>query len=256
MVSKNYKYIIYRLSEVSGCRREGTIITYVSKYRTYGWIPERYSRQSLIHRLALEVYYKDRKIFDNLSTDMSEVRPEYNIGDSGLGFGTSKYIHKYAIAYESLSGIKIIDPMVFEKEVADKVKVIAARDEKRKAEYRARRRTERYTFRRGPVPGIFGTRCHIGTYYRHARMAGIRRQNAEIEYAEYLKPKHREKNLPVWDDNVRYNDKSWKTQCKERKQYMKHSRKHVSRGTKEMTWLDELDIVEKELIAESAEEIA
>lgn len=248
MVSKE-KYTVYTLrriySELFVC--DGAVITKRdSKGKPeFGWIPHLYTRDRLIHWMALEKYYNKDSWLDNLSTDMSEKIPEVDIKRSRKSYFTS-YITKYAITIKTSNGIKIISPSMFMSEVDAKVAVIKAKDEARRKQIESTKRSERYEFRKGPVPNIHNYKnCHRGTYYRRVKLGNVRRMGAMVEYDEYNKPKYRVKNLPVWDDRARYNDKSWKTQCKEKKQYMKHSRKHVSRAERELNWLDKLDAVEE-----------
>ena len=81
-------------------------------------------------------------------------------------------------------------------------------------------RLGQFEFRRGPVPNICHYRYHRGTYYRIPKLKNVKTANnsCDDETKIFEKSKYRTKNLPVWDDRVRHNNKSWKTQYKVKKQ--------------------------------------
>ena len=77
-------------------------------------------------------------------------------------------------------------------------------------------------FRNGPVPSTGRNHYHRGSIYRHPKIMNEKRQAANVEYKDFIKPSRRVLNLPdVYDDNCRHIEKSWKSQSKKRKQWMK-----------------------------------
>lgn len=84
---------------------------------------------------------------------------------------------------------------------------------------RYRERLNRYTYRQDPVPHRGG--YHKG-HYSSQKGNGFSkrmRENSIPEYEEFSNSKYKESNRE-WSS--RENDRSWKSSCKVRKQYMKH----------------------------------
>jgi hypothetical protein len=84
-----------------------------------------------------------------------------------------------------------------------------------------------YNFRCDPVPGISHKTYKFCNWYRLPKLGRIRRLNASVEEKDLAVAKYKYKNLPEWDDRPRHVDKSWKTSCKIRKQWMKHYDRHI-----------------------------
>ena len=75
-----------------------------------------------------------------------------------------------------------------------------------------------FRYRIDPVPNIRHGGGYRG-YIRHMKTTQELRQNADVEYEEFVRPKRRK--LPTcWDDIPRGLQRSWKKQSKKRKQWM------------------------------------
>lgn len=182
---------------------------------TYHWVFTYYTRNELISRIA-----RQPDILDHLSKDMSETELK-----SKLVYYIGKIKNKSIIKIDLF---KLVDDINLKIELVQK-----KRDIRRlKYSYKDRQR-ESYTFRRDPVPYIHNyNNCHRGSYYRIPQLRSQREYNSyndiDIEYQSYIRPKTKIQDLPKWsDDIVRHSDKSWKTSCKVKKQYMKHLDKHI-----------------------------
>lgn len=196
----------------------------------YSWKPTYYSRNGLVHQIAVtEFYSDDSKILKNLANSMDEVTARYKYVKSTYSCigGYFRQISNYYIA-------KINSGVVRKVEVDELTELINAEVEKIKearAKYQLKReaekRCETYNFREGSVPGVHKPHWHRGCYYRHPLTTGSRKNAIHID-EEYKFIDIKAKKLPnVYDDLVRHTDKSWKTSCKIRKQWMKHLDKHI-----------------------------
>lgn len=84
-----------------------------------------------------------------------------------------------------------------------------------------------YVYRFDPVERTGRVRYNRGSVYRLARVKGIVTEAANTEYKEFNHPKNNRYKFVRWDEElVRHKDKSWKTSCKVRKQWMKHQNRH------------------------------
>ena len=200
----------------------------------YKWTPIYYSWNGLVHRIAQSEVYGNHPIIKNLSVDMNETFCRTNIEIGRLRGTGEEYIYTkchrvyyicklyngkmYEVDYDKLS---IDISMEYER-------LIRIKEKKAKA-IAAEHRSNKYRFRRGPVPTIHNyNSCHRGDYYRIPKLGSVRRSSEIVEYKEFVKPKDRCVNLPVWDDRIRHNDKCWKTSYKVRKQWEKNL-KHKDR---------------------------
>lgn len=76
-------------------------------------------------------------------------------------------------------------------------------------------------FRQEPIPYISNRGRY--TNYRQIRTTNEIRQNSDKEIQEYIRPSRRKNSFPdYWDEISRHNEKSWKYQTKNKKQWMKN----------------------------------
>lgn len=217
--------------------RKNYILFTFSKYYNevnHSWKPSYHTRESLVHRIAItELYHNDEsKILSNLVDDMDEASKERNRYvwiKTKCAYNTGYFmeVHRYYIAKivgDNLVRVKADD---LRDLINKEVEVIIERKEKEQRKYRAEDRCKTYTFRRGPVPGVHKSRWHRGCYYRHPLTIKTKRNEYYVD-DEYTFKDNKIKQLPtVYDDLCRHIDKSWKTSCKVRKQWMKHVDKHI-----------------------------
>ncbi len=214
-------------------KRNYILFRYSRKYGEVGykWRPEHYTKKGLINRLAYsEVYGYSDRILNNLVDEMHETEEVRYRDLKRASIWSGRYtveIPKYYIAKENGNVIKRVDASELIDLVNLKVEEIKARREIARIRSLARQRCETYKFRRGPVPGVHKPRWHRGCFYRHPLTTGVKRKNTYID-EDFTFTDTKIKYLPnVYDDLVRHTDKSWKTSCKVRKQWMKHVDKHI-----------------------------
>lgn len=107
--------------------------------------------------------------------------------------------------------------------IDDIVKISKAYAQKSKHRFNDARypKNNRPEFRNGSVPGVSKSHEHRGSYYRIPSIMNAKRDAANPENKDYIRPCRRVINLPdPWDDYPRHIDKSWKTNSKKRKQWM------------------------------------
>ena len=232
------RYVLYTLKELNQYSySEGeTIVTYTTPYIKFGWVPMYFTRERLVDYLAINKYYniKDDVVLSNLSKDMSEVKPDYKIVRYKDYFSTNvrhikKYIYLYFIGYKTPNGISAVDVNSLETKVENKLKAITTKREMTSRKIEAERRAQQFKFRHGSVVNTGHSNWHRGTYYRVPKLKNVKTLNSscEEETKQFVKAKYKVKNLPVWDDRVRHNDRSWKTNSKVKRQWMKHLNNHI-----------------------------
>ena len=196
----------------------------------YSWKPTYYSKGGLVHQIALtETYSEDSRIRNNLVESMEDIEARYKYVNSTYSWlgGYFRQIHNYYIAKVNSGVIKKVEISELNELIDAEIVRIRAEREKSRLKREAEKRCESYTFRRGPVPGVHKPHWHRGCYYRHPLTTGSRKEAIYVD-DDYKFIDIKAKKLPnVYDDLYRHNDKSWKTSCKVRKQWMKHVRKHV-----------------------------
>lgn len=231
------RYVLYTLMELGQYNySEGeTIVTYATRYIKFGWVPRYFTRERLVDYLALNKYYniKNDVILNNLSKDMSEVKTDYKVVKySDCLFGTrhiTRYGCLYFIGIETPKGLRAVDVNSLMSEIENKIKIIADKKERASYKIKAERKSQKFKFRQGSVAYTGHRTWHRGTYYRIPKLKNVKTLNnsCEEETKQFVKTKYKTKNLPVWDDRVRFNDKSWKTNHKVKKQWMKHLNNHT-----------------------------
>lgn len=237
--SRKKKYILCTLRSVSKFTRNVRITCSIAHSEpAFGWVYERYTRTGLFGHIYGIEKYKKESFKDNLSLDMSEIKPEFSLESNW-------WAPKYAIAYDGVNGMKLLDWSSIEKDYNEYSKEKRRHTQRVIAKIESNRRLNQYEFRHGAVPCTGHCHWHSGCYYRNVKLGQARIQNngPKDEYSAFESAKYKIKTLPVWDDRCRHTDKSWKTSCKVRKQYMKHTRKRVSVGKDDYrySWLNELD---------------
>lgn len=220
MHKKRKTYVLLTLRECFVTSEDG-------KIRAVGvWEKYYYNRQELIRKLAISKVYDSNRIIDNLLANTSDT--SVHVVDTLPNKGVYNFSYdskrKYCLAKLVKNDIETFSYNIISKDVEKKVEELNIRRAKRLDKLKADRRSMKYTFRRGNVPGICKHRWHRGTYYRHPQLHRLMIQSANIEYKEFIKGKERMENLPTWDDRPRHNDKSWKTSFKCRKQWQKHQK--------------------------------
>lgn len=200
-----------------------------SLYKPYGetevkWVPSYYTRSGFVNRLATDYYY-GANIVKNLVDDMEIARQER----ANRWYCSWNYQTKYFLAKEVSGGYIKFDVNEVIDEVLLLVEVIRKRKEKVSKEYAHRKRLmSNYEFRRDPVPGVHNyNNHHRGDWYRRPKTTGTKRKEFYKD-EEYTFRDVKIKHLPnLYDDLVRHKDKSWKTSCKIKKQWMKHLDNHI-----------------------------
>lgn len=200
-----------------------------SLYKPYGetevrWVPSYYTRNRFVVKLATDYYYGGN-IVKNLVDDMEVARQER----AARWYCSWNYTSKYYLAKEVSGGyIKLdlndyIDEVLKISEGIKNKRAIASK----KYEHE-RKLMNIYEFRKDPVPGVHNyNNRHRGDWYRHPKTTGAKRKGFYKD-EEYTFKDNKVKQLPnVYDDIVRHKDKSWKTSCKIKKQWMKHLDRHV-----------------------------
>ena len=231
--SKKKKYVLYSLSRVwEWGKVKGTIYTDIRK--EYGWVPALFTREQLISKLAINFVHtkENRCIINNLSDDMSETYPECSIISFETVLGVmhnTDYNNKYYMMYEKKGKFIHLNYNEIKDEVEKRIAEIKIHKLNINKKLAYESRLGQFEFRRGPVPNICHYRYHRGTYYRIPKLKNVKTANNSCgdETKIFEKSKYRTKNLPVWDDRVRHNNKSWKTQYKVKKQWMIHLENHI-----------------------------
>lgn len=230
--TRKKNYILYSLKEVKSWDMTCPGIVYTDVYKKFGWVPSYYTREQLINRLAINYYYnKEYSILNNIVDELHRIIPGHRLVHNSL-FGNTyiRYDTVYCIGYfDTDSNVTIINKSNIEDDVMDAIKSIKHKKDKREKEAAYNKKANQYKFRKGNVPCIGHCKWHRGTYYRIPKLKNIKVHNesCEADTKEFEKAKYRTKNLPVWDDRCRHLDKSWKTSCKIKKQWMKHLDKHI-----------------------------
>ena len=104
---------------------------------------------------------------------------------------------------------------------------ISNNKERYKKEREYYKNATRFKFRHGNVPCVSKYKHHKGDFSQRMCMSGIRKENADIEHKEFIRPCERMSSIPYWDYRPRHLDRSWKTSYKCKKQWMKNMHKHV-----------------------------
>ena len=201
----------------------------LSLYKPYGesevrWVPSYYTRKGFVVRLATDYYYGGN-IVKNIVDDMEVARQER----VSRWYCSWRYTTKYYLAKEVSGGYIKVDINDYIDEILEIEEVIRKRKLKSTAEWEHRKRLmNNYEFRRDPVPGVHNyNNHHRGDWYRHPKTTGTKRKEFYRD-EEYIFKDTKIKYLPsVYDDIVRHKDKSWKTSCKIKKQWMKHLDNHI-----------------------------
>ena len=194
------------------------------------WKASYYSKDGLIHKLALSEVYEHRdNILDNLvdTMDVPEIKRVYVNSTHSYFGGYYTYTSVYYIAKVNSGEMRKVNVENLKVYIEAEILRIREKREKEHQKCLNLRKFEQYTFRKGSVPGIHKYRGHRGSYYRHPETTKSKRNEYYID-DEYTIRDAKIRTLPsVYDDLVRHTDKSWKTSCKVRKQWMKHNNKHV-----------------------------
>lgn len=188
------------------------------------WVSSYYTRKGFVTRLATDYYYGGN-IVKNIVTDMEVARQERIT----KWYCSWNYQTKYYLAKEVSGGYIRLELDDYIDEVLSIYEVIRKRKEKSRKQYEHEKRLRGiYEYRRDPVPGVHNyNNHHRGDWYRHPKTTGVKRKEFYRD-EEYTFTDIKIKQLPnVYDDIVRHKDKSWKTSCKIRKQWMKHLDKHI-----------------------------
>lgn len=115
---------------------------------------------------------------------------------------------------------KLVDKEKLLKDIA-KAKGTATKSTKRRTRYK-----NSYTYRKDPVPHVHRYSWNRGSLYRITKVHHSIIKDSE--YPEFSKVKNRMLANVRWDEEpIRHLDRSWKTSCKVRKQWMKHLKKHA-----------------------------
>lgn len=225
MSKKNKVYVLYTLSRVYDFSRGG--------YGDYKWHPAYYTREQLIYKIAAK-YGSEYCILKNLSTDMSEISCQREWRKSRYAFGGYTLVERnlYFLAKIKGNSISKLNVNSIIDEVIAKNTALIKKAERRSKRLKAEReRFSTYEFRRGPVSDIHNYNWHRGSTYRHPKTTKSKRLNT-VGYDEDVVVVYKDnkiKSLPnVYDDLVRHKDKSWKTSCKVKKQWMKHLNSHIN----------------------------
>lgn len=226
-------YVIYHLSQ---CGRDSK------------WYRSEYSKQGFIHRIAQnKVLGGD--LLDSLVESMQDIRLDVVETRSYLGYTYYRYENKYYLCKETPTGTFRINIEDFAKDIeAESVKIRNKREKVRRSN-EAEKRSNQFKFRNGAVPNIRCGRWVRGSYYRIPKLSSVRRASTDAEYKQYSKASENIKNLPVWDDRLRYTDRCWKSSCKVRKQWEKHQSRHIDTVMMETTDSNEDIEVDTEEIA-------
>jgi hypothetical protein len=214
--------------------RKNYIIFTLNKYyyeQVYTWKAEYYTRDRFIRKLAVsEVYRRESSILNNLadSIEETEIKPTFIKDATFFMGGYYEMSNRYFIAKEWEGEIEKVTLDSIQKELNIQIENELAKKRKQLEKREAYKRSCVYEFRKGPVPrtGKYGTK--LGHYYRNPSTFKSKRNSLYIDEDGNKLIDVRAKNLPdSYDDITRYRDKSWKTSCKVKKQWMKHEKKHM-----------------------------
>ena len=210
------------------------------KPAVFKWEATYYTRERLVHRLALGTIGIIDNVLEHLESDMSATERK----STWAGY-YHYYIPMYYLAVIKRGKITQLKVDELMQDIEAEGDRIIKRNQAYKDSRAAERRAQQFKFREGSVPKIHKRHWHRGTYYRIPQLGRVKRNAENIEYKEFIKPSERYKNLPVYDDRTRHIDKSWKTSCKVRKQWEKHIKKHADtiRHEKRVYDIEELDLI-------------
>lgn len=199
--------------------------------KTPSWKGEYHCKGSLAYKIAMHEHYREKedRILNNLvdSMEQLELKQKYIENTSNYFGGYYTWQRKYYIAKVNSGVMRKVDIEDLREVIEEKIVEIKERREKEHQKCLLRHKFLRYKFREGSVPGVHRYRGHRGSWYRHPGTTKSKRNEIYVE-DEYTFRDAKIRNLPnVYDDLVRHTDKSWKTSCKVRKQWMKHNNKHV-----------------------------
>lgn len=214
-------------------RKNYILFTFTKYYGDvdYSWKRTYYTRERLVRCMMYDKYYHGNEIKNNLVDDMSEAKHEtvYVVNKHSYFGGYWRDKKRYFVAKINKGDIVKFDIESLSKEVDAEYEKYKAISDKRQAKYKAERKLfDNYTFRKDPVPGVHNyNNWHRGTLYRHPATTSSKRRNYYTD-EDYTFDDVKIRKLPnVYDDLYRHRDKSWKTSCKIKKQWMKHVDKHI-----------------------------
>lgn len=219
-------YVIYHLSR---CGKDNK------------WYRSEYNKQGFIHRIAQNKVFGGNML-DSLVESMQDTRLDAEETYSYLGYTYDRYESKYYLCKETSTGALRINIDDFANDIEAEVTKIRNKREKLRKSIEAEKRCNKFKFREGAVPNIHCGRWVRGSYYRIPKLSSVRRASTDVEYKHYSKASENVKNLPVWDDRLRHNDRSWKSSYKVRKQWEKHQSKHID--TFELETTEEYDNID------------
>jgi hypothetical protein len=183
--------------------------------------PVKCDRHALIMRIA---YAQKDKEDTTINTFLNKVKHKDSSVSADLQKQNKSNVFEYRVLNSSGKELYYEDLIsLFGREILKQYKINSRKTERRLRAINYNRKQKQYHYRKEPVPGVY-KRGHFSTYYRLPKLGNVARQNSE--YAEFEKPKYRSVNLPVWDDRPRHLDRSWKSSCHIKRQYMKHKGKH------------------------------
>ena len=120
---------------------------------------------------------------------------------------------------------KVVDTRKWETDI-EKVRKAEAKKESKPLRYWTWHPSH-YVYRFDPVERTGRIHYNRGSVYRLARVKSTVTEASNLEYKEFIHPKNNQYKAVRWvEEPVRHKDRSWKTSCKVRKQWMKHQSKH------------------------------
>lgn len=215
-MNRKRNYLVFKLSEGYGTDRE------------LKWRPRYFSRQGLVHYLAVNVLYGNGSVIYNVVNVMyaTSVNKRYIRDDNSLFGYRVVYDYKYHIARQCGNELITVSVESLMHEISLEVEKVVKRKTDIAKSSAARIRCETYEFRRGPVAHTSKHRYRYN-FYRRPQLHQVQTVAEQYRGTEFNWSKYRVVNTPCWDDRPRHIDKSWKTSCKVKKQWMKHLNKHI-----------------------------
>lgn len=212
-IKKNYIVLTLEYQRDYSIHPEDAYKWYSHYYTEKAWRQTVYTRQSLIHRLAISrVYGYTNSIEDNLTVSLD----------------TEQTVNSHYIAKISVNKVERVDLNSLENDINIEIDRIVKNIERRKKSRYSHYYVSEYTFRYDPVPNVHRSHYHRGSCYRHKKYHHIL-DEAFSEYGDYCRKSKKElaRELSDWESRCRHKDKSWKTSYKCRKQWMKNQKKHI-----------------------------
>lgn len=232
MNKKNY--VVYSLGALNSYSRysEGVIPAGKGCHGDFGWFPSYYTKDTLARSIAYQIVTWGKSEFLEKSVDnICAISPRRIIRQIDYGFlgirSITDYEHRYFLGKVVKDEVVKLNVHELYEDVQRYIERITERRNKEEKKRKYKARSQAYKFREGSVPHISHYKWHNGCYYRKPKLGMVKKLNSDVDTAEFASAKYRTKNLPVWDDRVRHLDRSWKTSCRVKKQWMKHLSSHV-----------------------------